>query len=369
MASFSEQVRQLKQQFRIRIFRSEWSAGICLDEKELRTEFQATYRALRKALADLAQEGLLVRKPHLGTFVASELPTAVCAVLPRVHSLGVLSSLSEKSFRETDYLQWILKGVQASLHPPANIKLISNAPQGDFSIDELPKIEPEALRLQVQGILAIEANNAQALNDLVRAQIPVTAVDFIPSDHCFDVIWIDQQEAGYLATEHLIRLGHRRIAFVGEGARRNSSDPAWQARLAGYQHAMAVEAGESPSQWVVDVSRTAGYISPRVPPFHKRQNPSAYVLASGGFFEPMRKVLGEMGLSCPAQISLASADPGVRRPRIPELSSARADLGQAGRASVELLASRLGCPAMPPVRRVLPVTFHGMTSSRQMRGA
>lgn len=362
MRDFTQDVRRLKDDLRARIFRGELREGARLVDDELRREFAATTHVVRAALKDLSREGLVFRKRRVGTFVADELPGAVMTVLPRVRSVGVLCTFAQDIFLQSDCTTWFMTGLRAALHAPTEVNLLLNPPGYSASTTDIPHLEPERLKRNVQGLIVLEAHHADTLNGLVRAGLPLAVVDYAPRNHAFDVLWIDHQEAGFLATEHLQRLGHRRIAFIGEGPQRSNADPAWQARLQGYQQALSVNAGEAHTQWILDIRRNTVEVAQRLPAFHRTHKPSAYVLASGGAFEPARRALAELGLQCPRDVSIASADPGAREPRFPELSSAKVDYELAGRAAVRLLASRLACPAMPAVRQVLPVDFHELRS-------
>ncbi|MCK6472696.1 MAG: GntR family transcriptional regulator [Planctomycetes bacterium] len=363
MRDFPQDVRRLKDALRARIFRGELREGARLVDNELRREFSATTHVVRAALKDLSREGLVFRKRRVGTFVADELPGAVMTVLPRVRSVGLLCTYAQDTFLQSDYAAWFMTGLRAALHAPTEVNLLLNPPGYSSTPADIPHLEPERLKRNVQGLIALEAHHADTLNGLVRAGLPLTVVDFAPRNHTFDVLWIDHQEAGFLATEHLLRQGHRRIAFLGEGPQRSNADPAWQARLQGYRQALSMHAGEAHTQWLLDIRRNVADIPKLLPAFHRAHKPTAYVVASGGAFEPTRRALNDLGMQCPRDVSIASADPGVREPRYPELSSAKVDYELAGRCAVRLLASRLACPAMPAVRQVVPVDFHELRST------
>src|SRR6185503_3279135 len=94
MHSLADQVKGIKDAMRARIFRGELTQGQRIDKNTVREEYKASVRAVHVALTGLAREGLLTRTPHVGTYVSSDLPTAVMTVLPRLHAVGLLSALS-----------------------------------------------------------------------------------------------------------------------------------------------------------------------------------------------------------------------------------------------------------------------------------
>ena len=65
---------------------------------------------------------------------------------------------------------------------------------------------------------ASEQTNLCVVSALERARIPVVLLDRCvlpyPNRSRHDLVGIDHRRAGYMITEHLLKLGNRRIAFV-----------------------------------------------------------------------------------------------------------------------------------------------------------
>lgn len=68
---------------------------------------------------------------------------------------------------------------------------------------------------QVDGILSIGSNEPAELASLQKMQIPLVAVDYagayVPVSH----VSLDNEQGIHLVVDHLVELGHRRIAFLG----------------------------------------------------------------------------------------------------------------------------------------------------------
>lgn len=83
-----------------------------------------------------------------------------------------------------------------------------------------------------------EAANRRITERLSHAGIPVVLLDRdlcpFPKRSCFDLVGIDNFAGGYLLAEHLLKLGHRRLAFVA----RPFSAGTVEARQAGVRAAM-----------------------------------------------------------------------------------------------------------------------------------
>jgi DNA-binding LacI/PurR family transcriptional regulator len=357
MARFQEDVGRVKDHLRAAILRAELPEGAPVQEEVLRSETGASVRAVKQALRDLSAEGLIRRKRHAGTRVSEKLPSIICAVLPPIRSVGIISAYAQPNAAQSEFIQTILKGVRSVLQQPANVLEIYNPPGASVGLDDIPTVDVESVKRTVQGLIAIEATGVRGLNDLVRVGIPVVAVDFNASDNIFDLVTIDHMQAGYLATLHLLGLGHRHIAYIGEGMDDYSTDPAWQYRLTGYLRAMAIRSGPTPPTWILDVRREARSIKRLLPDFYRAHQPTAYVLGSGGFAETVVSVMGEMGLQCPRDYSLVSADHSRKTVGNLRMAEAYASFEELGRTAVRLLASRLACRPMPTVQTILQVAL------------
>ena len=365
MSKEEDQVLSVRNLLQGRIFRGELPAGARIDETALRRETGATVRAVRGALKELSANGILKRKQRQGTFVALRLPANIVSVLPALTSVAVLTSLNQDVVGQSLFTCDILDGIASRLAPPANVAIVANPPGRSFCVSELPPFELPTLQQSVQGVIGLEANNATVLNDLVRDGLPVVAIDYWQQRAQFDVLHVDHDEAGYLATEHLLALGHRVIGFIGESPNSKSTDPTWQARLAGYMRAMVAGGDPSFPHWILGVQRDATLVPSRLPEFHSAFRPTAYVLCGGTLYHATVKVLNDMNLRCPEDISLSCADNSVPHLRRDATSHSQADFLDVGRMAVRMLASRLVSRAMPPVKVTIPVTFiPGCTSAR-----
>ena len=100
---------------------------------------------------------------------------------------------------------------------------------------------------QVDGIVFISAGDSEShLQLLANYGIPVIVVDRDVSASMADVVMIDNEYGGYVATQYLISLGHRRIACITGPSDLTPS----AARVHGYRRALAE----------ADIPITPGYI-------------------------------------------------------------------------------------------------------------
>ena len=91
-------------------------------------------------------------------------------------------------------------------------------------------------RRQVDGLLYVPAGNrVDVLRDLLQRPLPVVLVDRDLPGAPIDVVLSDKRGGAYLATRHLIALGHRRIGCIGGPSSLLMSGQ----RLQGYRDALA----------------------------------------------------------------------------------------------------------------------------------
>lgn len=92
---------------------------------------------------------------------------------------------------------------------------------------------------QVDGIIFVATGEqVDSLNFLLSQEVPVVLIDRDLPNSEVDAVLTDNQQGGYLATQHLIELGHRRIACIAGPSHITPSAE----RVIGYKQALE-EAG------------------------------------------------------------------------------------------------------------------------------
>lgn len=110
------------------------------------------------------------------------------------------------------------------------------------------------LEHRVDGIIMfpVPGSSREPIDRIRHFGIPVVLINRnYPDTHC-DYVGIDNVMGGQLATEHLIRKGHRRIAFLG-GLSQLSS---WQGRKQGYEKALRQAELDIDNSLVIESSNT-----------------------------------------------------------------------------------------------------------------
>jgi LacI family transcriptional regulator len=146
--------------------------------------------------------------------------------IQRSHILGiVMPQLASPYFAE------VLRGVEDSASQQGYSILISNS-RGDA--DQEKKQISAMISRRVDGILLASANAHFAYHALFANHFPTVLFDRFPSGFTGTAVVTDNAQASSEATNHLIRLGHTRIAIVAGTQGISSSDE----RVEGFRSAM-----------------------------------------------------------------------------------------------------------------------------------
>ena len=120
-----------------------------------------------------------------------------------------------------------------------------------------------------------------------------------------DFVGSDNFLAGAMLTEHLLQLGHRRIAFIAGPQHMNTASE----RYRGFVETMASAGVEVNPNYVVDgqFTRSAGYEA-AMRLLIQPERPTAILGANNAVALAALQAMQELGFSCPDDISLAMID-------------------------------------------------------------
>lgn len=217
---------------------------------------------------------------------------------------------------------------------------------------------------RVRGLLVI--GGSSLLDSLVREladrRIPMVLLDNYLYDLPLDSVQMDHMVGGYLATRHLLDLGHRRIGFVaGPTKYRTLGD-----RADGYRRAM-IDADLPPDPHLTAVPPG---ISGAKKGYHETKHllglpdrPSAIFAVSDKAAFGALDAIAEAGLRIPADVSLVGFDDVQEASHLdPPLTTIAVEKRLMGRLAVRALAARLNLepgapPSAPPTKIVTPVAL------------
>lgn len=188
---------------------------------------------------------------------------------------------------------------------------------------------------------------------LLAAEIPFVFTGRPNGAENVNYVDADNVTGGYLAAEHLIELGYRRIATIASDQNSAGDD-----RLLGYRQALNERDRPYDAGLVAfgDYTAESAYAAMKtlIP-----QKPDAVFVASDTMSLGALRALREADLRVPQDIAIVSHDdlpPAILAD--PPLTTVRQPIGQAGRIAVERLAEMILEPApSPPQRTINPVNL------------
>jgi LacI family transcriptional regulator len=194
---------------------------------------------------------------------------------------------------------------------------------------------------RVAGLIVIPHDQfAEGLRRIRAGGVPVVVVDRAETGDQNMSVAVDDVTGGELAARHLIELGHRHIAFVGDEA---AAAPVHE-RLTGVRKAIA-EAGSDirldvlPADLTVDAGLVVGEQLAAMPP---GERPTAVAAAIDLLAFGVLQTLLQHGISVPEDISLVGYDdiPFTRQLSVP-LTTVRRPHYEMGTTAAEMLTTAL----------------------------
>lgn len=97
--------------------------------------------------------------------------------------------------------------------------------------DPLPRF---ILNKSVDGVIIAGKIPSVLIERISSYGLPTVYIDYVPPTNCCSLVLIDNIQGGLIATNHLISLGHKNIAFIGGDIKH----PSLSDRLNGYKQAL-----------------------------------------------------------------------------------------------------------------------------------
>lgn len=206
---------------------------------------------------------------------------------------------------------------------------------------------------RVDGLLLAAVDSDNPWGDSGRSSTPLVVVDREVPGVQADLVCIDHAEGAYLASRHLLQLGHRRIACVNGPA----SATVARLRQAGFDRAMAEAGLDVPARWRVagDFSADGGYRAGVA--LFAEQPPSAVFAANDMLGMGLLRAAAERNLAVPRELSVIGFDDiQMCRYVYPALSTVGQSIMALGELAAECLLARVQgrAPAGPRRHVVAP---------------
>ena len=272
-------------------------------EAELVRRFGASRITVGRAMRDLQSQGLVERHAGSGTFVTG-------VQREGAYSFGLLIP----DLGETEIFEPVCLGMMASPLAQKHALVWGSAQgAGATKQDHAWQLCRHYIDRRVSGVFFAPLEFADAKDDvneriaaaLDEAGIPIVLLDrpiaAYPARGRHDLVGIDNRRAGHIITEHLIRLGSRRIAFVAMPNAAATVD----AREAGYREALYASGLPIDRSLVYRLDPTD---ASSVRMFMSSARPDAVVCANDRTAGGLMQTLLRQGHRVPADVRLVGID-------------------------------------------------------------
>ena len=227
----------------------------------------------------------------------------------------------------------------------------SLGPNAELDTAELDYIH-RLLDYRVEGLIFWPSDETVPdvyLNEVLERNVPLVAIDRHLPETRADFSGTDDVAAGRLAAEHLIALGHRRLAHIGG----EPNVSTYRDRRAGFE---SVLRDHGLAQEVVECRYDDGFDA-TVELLKGETRPTAIFAASDVIALGVYRAAASLGLTIGSDLSVVGcADLPFARYLTPPLTTIRQDPYEIGRQAVRLLLERLAgkSPSRPQSSRLPP---------------
>ena len=310
-------------------------------EAELVRTFGASRITVGRAVRDLQTAGLVERRAGSGTYVKSP-KTA------RALSFGLIIP----DLGETEIFEPICHGMMAS--PLAREHaLIWGSPSGSSKEERAWQLCRQYIDRGVSGVFFAPlelSNDRDDVNERIartldEAKVPVILLDRTvvpyPERGHHDLVGIDNRRAGFVITEHVLRLGSQRIAFM---AMRNAAATV-DAREAGYREALYTWGRPIERSFIL---RTDPSDPTAVTALIDTHAPDAIVCANDRTASRLMPTLLRLGRRVPEDVRLVGIDDVEYAKLLPvPLTTLRQPTRQIGDAALAAMLERVARTQLP----------------------
>lgn len=336
--------RQIYNALRGEIAAGEFTSGQRLpSEAQLVKAFAASRITVGRALRDLQQAGLVERRAGSGTYVLG-------THTGQSFSFGLLIP----DLGETEILEPICEGLTSTPAARAHAVIWGGV---TGSVEHKGEIAWERcgqyIERRVAGVFFApleltpgkDAINARITAALKKAGIPIVLLDRpvqpygLREEH--DLVGIDNRRAGYRITEHLLRLGSRRVAFASLAHAASTVD----ARRAGYREAL--HRYGVPVEDTLTLRLDPGDVDIRS--FMDLGRPDAIVCANDRSAGIVMQAILSLGYAIPGDVRIVGIDDVQYASLLPvPLTTLRQPCREIGVAAMAAMLDRVARPELPP---------------------
>ena len=280
-------------------------------------------------------------------------PNAIARSLSmrRTHTIGmVVPFVYEGLFNDSFFPQSMRGMLEASYRH--GYRLILGGSQGYQ--DEYTQIRQIMDSSQADGIVVMSSRlDVDTVSALHLQGTPFVLIGHPPTGETQHIPWVDadNRQATRQAIEHLIELGHQRIAYIGGDPENQTT----QERLQAYQETMNQGGIHPEPHWVEYgyFSEEGGYLTAHHM-LSQNNPPTAFYAANDPMAIGVIRAIQERGLNIPQQISIIGTnDSPAAAHTDPPLSSISVPYSQIAAKAVDMLVTLIEQDSIEPTSHTL----------------
>lgn len=263
----------------------------------------------------------------------------------RTHMIAIILPVFTGYF----YME-LLKGIQKEATKNNYDLLLYSVDEGDRTEAFLKRTIREK---RVDGVLLVSLKISDKYADLFQqSRFPIVLVDSLHAQ--LDSLTVENREGAYLATSHLIHLGHKKIGMVDAQLK---SAPA-QVRLKGFKKALADHGIPFNDKYLVithdltekdGFNREAGYESMQQLIVMGEDRPTGVFVASDIQAAGAIQAMNDAGLRIPEDVAIVGFD-DIEMAEYLSLSTMHQPLFEMGQTAIQRLIERINDSDLPAVR-------------------
>jgi GntR family transcriptional regulator of arabinose operon len=311
-------------------------------EAALVQKFNTSRITVGRALRELQTKGLIERRAGSGSYVAeNELP-----------SKPLLFGLLIPDLGETEIFDPICRGLASAPEAADHGLLWGHTDTRDQTkSDQCWRLCQQFISRNVSGVFfapleferAAERTNHRILAAFKEARIPVVLLDHRPSaapePARADVVGLNNPQAGYVATEHLIQLGCRQIGFLAY----QGSETAIIGRAAGYREALRHHGLSSGHDSVMQIPEDEAPSAVSAP-----GQIEGFVCVNDRVAATLMQAYLSQGIRVPEDVRLVGIDDASYARLLPvPLTTVRQPCRQIGETAMRTMLERMRQPRLP----------------------
>lgn len=312
-------------------------------EAELVRKFGVSRMTVVKAIRQLQQEGLLVRRTGSGTYATESR-----------EGKGRVFGLLIPDLGQTEIFEPICRGMARSPTAKNHSLLWGHSLSGcEHKEEEAEHLCWQYIEQKVSGVFFAplefssrrDAVNHGILKAFDKAEIPVVLLDRCvlkyPARSSYDLVGLDNRRAGYLVTDHLIQQGAAHVAFFAkEGSAETVED-----RIVGYREALYGHGRPLPKNMVVRGDATDKAMIGAV---LKDRKIDAFLCANDHTAANLMQTLISLGVRIPEDIRIAGIDDVKYSGLLPiPLTTLHQPCAEIGAVSMSAMLERVANPQLP----------------------